>query len=222
MDVRLYRLIVIPIALVALCALTLILGSPTPGYAGGPEATPTCDECAGGGEFDEDVTNTSSIVGYVYDYSTGPPIPIKGMGVSLTGCSWSAEWGTDDNGHFYFNDLGAGVAHVNLQLPPNGHAINPNVMVETSGMTDTYTVYLGFYVGDKPPVDSYTTPDGKSLTGVSAETVTVPPDTTPDGTIMPDVGGAPDSLLILGLSAGLLTLLPLAGWSELARKRAHS
>ncbi len=221
MDVRLRRLLVIPVVLVALCGLALTLGLTTPSYAGGPEATPTC-ECTGGGTLDEDVTNTSSIVGYVYDYTLGPPVSPKGMGVTVTGCSWSATWGTDDNGYFYFNNLGAGVARVNLQLPPNGHAINPNVAVNTSGLTQTYTVYLGFYLGDKPPLGDLKTPDGKPLTGIYAETVTLPPDSTPDGTIMPDVGGTfPDSYLVIGLSAMLLLLLQVAGLAGLVRQRAN-
>lgn len=222
MDVRLRRLLVILLALAALGGLALPLAwTAPPSYAGGPEATPTC-ECTGGGDFDEEVTNTSSIVGYVYNYSTGPPVPNKGMGVTLTGCSWNAVWGTDDHGYFYFHNLGAGTAHVNLQLPPNGHAINPDVIVETSGLTETYTVHLGFYVGDKPPADSFTTPDGEPLTGVSAETVTLPPDTTSDGALLSDVGGTlPDSYLVIGLSAALLMSLPVAGLAELTRQRTY-
>jgi hypothetical protein len=221
MDTQLRHLLVIPIALVALCGLTLAFGAATPGYAGGPQATPTC-ECTGGGELDEDVTDTSSVVGYVYDFSTGPPVPVKGMGVTLSGCSWNTAWGTDDNGYFFFNNLGAGLAHVNLELPPDGHAINPNVVVNTSGLTDTYTVYLGFYLGDKPPVDSYTTPDGKPLTAVSAQTVTWEPTTTPDGALISDVGGTlPDSYLVIAMSAVLLVLLPMAGFKELVRQHTY-
>jgi hypothetical protein len=222
MDVKLRRLMVISISLVALCGLALLAGSITPGYAGGPDATPTCLPCTGGGGgTPTPVPNTSSVVGYVYDYSTGPPVPVKDMGVTLTGCSWEAVWGTDDNGYFYFNNLGQGSALVNLQLPPNGHAVNPNVLVNTSGMTQTYTVYLGFYMGDHPPLGELKTPDGRSLTGINEQTVTLPPTTTPGGAIMPDVGGTlPDSYLIIGFSALLLLVLPAAGLAELARRRA--
>jgi hypothetical protein len=221
MDVKLRRLLVISVPLAALCVLALLAGWNTPSYAGGPDATPTCP-CTGGGGTPTPVPNTSSIVGYVYDYTTGPPVPTKGMGVTLTGCSWEAVWGTDDNGYFYFNNLGQGSAYVNLQLPPNGHAVNPNVLVSTSGMTQTYTVYLGYYVGDQAPLGELKTPDGKSLTGINEQTVTLPPTTTPDGTVMPDVGGTfPDSYLIIGLSAILLLFLPVAGLAELARQRVH-
>jgi hypothetical protein len=141
------------------------------------------------------------------------------LGVTLTGCSWNAAWGTDDNGYFFFNNLGQGAAFVNLQLPPNGHAINPNVLVNTSGMTQTYTVYLGFYRGDQPPLGELKTPDGKSLTGINEQMVTLPPASS-DGTAMPDVGGTfPDSYLIIGLSGILLLLLPVAGLVEVARQR---
>jgi hypothetical protein len=221
MDTKLRRLVVISLALVALCGLAVLLGSTGPSYAGGPDATPTCPSCTGGTN-PTPVPNTSSIVGYVYDYSTGPPVPIKGMGVTLSGCSWEAVWGTDDNGYFFFNNLGEGPAYVNLQLPPNGHAINPNVLVNTSGMTETYTVYLGFYVGDQPPLGELKTPDGRSLTGINEQVVTLPPTTTPDGSIMPDVGGTlPDSYLIIGLSAVLLVLLPIAGLAGLKGKRVR-
>ncbi len=216
MDVKLRRLVVISVALVSLCGLAALAGLNTPSYAGGPDATPTCPSCTGGGGTPTPVANTSSIVGYVYDYSTGPAVPVKDLGVTLTGCSWDAVWGTDDNGYFYFNNLGQGAAYVNLQLPPNAHAINPNVLVNTSGMTQTYTVYLGFYVGDQPPLGELTTPDGKSLTGINEQTVTLPPTTTPNGTMMPDVGGTfPDSYLFIGLTAVLLLFLPAAGLAEL-------
>jgi hypothetical protein len=222
MDVKLSRLLVISVSLAALCGLALLAGSITPSYAGGPDATPTCPSCSGGGGTPTPVANTSSIVGYVYDFSIGPPVPVKDLGVTLTGCSWEAVWGTDDNGYFYFNNLGQGSAYVNLQLPPNGHAVNPNVLVNTSGMTQTYTVYLGFYVGDQPPLGELKTPDGRSLTGINEQTVTLPPTTTPDGAIMPDVGGTfPDSYLIIGLSAVLLLFLPVAGLAGLARQRVH-
>jgi hypothetical protein len=80
MEIKVWRLMVIPIAIVALCGLTMALSWTAPGYAGGPEATPTCPSCTGGTN-PTPVPNTSSIVGYVYDYSTGPPVPVKDMGV---------------------------------------------------------------------------------------------------------------------------------------------
>lgn len=208
MNAKLFRLLVISVALVALGGLAVLFGSTPPSYAGGPEATPTCD-CTGG-VSPTPVPNTSSIVGFVYDYSTGPPIPTKGMGVVLDGCSWTAAWGTDDNGYFYFDNLGAGGAHVNLQLPPDGHALNPNVLVETSGLTETYTVYLGFYRGDTKPSGELKTPDGKLLSGSKA-----PGTTSPDGAALPGVGGTfPDSYLVIALSAMLLLLLPVAGMTN--------
>lgn len=206
MDRRLRRLLVVSVALVALWGVMLLFGWAIPGYAGGPEATPTCDECKGG-MSPTPVPNTSSIVGFVYDYSAGSPAPAEGMGVTLSGCSWDAVWGTDDNGYFYFDNLGQGIAYVNLQLPPDSHAINPNIIVETSGVTQTYTVYLGFYRGGTPPSsDQLTTPEGEPLT---------------PGALIPGVGGTlPDSYLVIGLSATLLLSLPVAGVARLARRRA--
>lgn len=219
MNSALRRLVVLSLAMIVLCGLGSLLGTATPGQAGGPEATPTCD-CSGGGSATP-VPNTSSIVGYAYDFSTGPAVPRKDINVTLTGCSWSAIWGTDDNGYFYFHNLGAGKAHVAVQLPPGGHAVNPNVIVETSGLTQTYTVYLGYYTGD-PPLGELKTPDGKSLTGINEVFVTLPPETTPDGSTLPDVGGTfPDSYLVIGMSALLLISLPFAGLAQVGRFGKH-
>ena len=134
MDAKLLRLMLIPVFLVTLCLLALPLWA-TPSQAGGPDPTP-CASCSGGMN-PTPVPNLSRIDGYVYDYTSGAAVPIKDMGVTLTGCSWEAVWGTDDHGFFYFHNLGEGTAYVNLRLPPNGHPINPNVVVNTTGMTDT-------------------------------------------------------------------------------------
>jgi len=220
MNMRLRRLLMVSVALAALCGLALLSGWATPGYAGGPEATPTCDECTGGMQ-PTPVPNTSSIVGFVYDYSTGPPVPTRGVGVTLTGCSWSAVWSTDDSGYFYFNNLGQGVAHVTLQLPPDGHAINPDVVVNTSGLTETTTVYIGFYRGNTPPAGPFQTPDGQALTGINGGSPPPLPGTTSDGAPLPGVGGPwPDSYRAMGLSAALLLLLTGTGVAKLARRRA--
>ncbi len=220
MDVRLRHLLVISVALAALCVLVLALGSTTTSYAGGPDATPT--PCCTGGTSATPVPNKSSIVGFVYDYTTGPPVPVKGMGVTITGCSWSADWGTDDHGYFYFNNLGEGAAYVNLQLPPNGQAINPNVLVQTSGLTKTYTVHMGFFVGDAAPTGPFTAPDGTPLTGSGGAPIVAPPEASPDEAPLPDVGGTlPDSFLVIGLSVALLLLLPVAGLARLTEQGAR-
>jgi hypothetical protein len=217
MDLKLYRALVVGAGLALLCGLALLFGSPAPSYAGGPDATPAC-ECTGGGS-PTPVPETSSVVGYVYDYTMGVPVPHRDIGVELRGCSWSATWGTDDNGYFYFRNLGAGVAHVNLQLPPGWHPLNPNVVVQTSGLTETYTVYMGYYTGDVVPGGPFTTPDGQSLTELNGGDFT-PPGSSPQGAPLPDVGGSlPDSYLVIGLSAMLLAGLPLAGFTQAARVR---
>jgi hypothetical protein len=213
------RLLAIFVALMVLGGLTFLVGGTEPTYAGGPEATPTC-ECIGG-EAEVDATpvpNKSSIVGYAYDYSTGPPIGRKGLEVKLTGCSWSATWGTDDNGYFYFDNLGFGVAHVDVQLPPGAHAVNPNVVVQTSGVTETYTVYLGYYFGDTPPKGPFTTPNGLTLSGGAAAGTPMPGGSTSAGAPLPNVGGTlPDSYLVIGLSALLLMGLPVAGMARMGK-----
>jgi len=219
MDTKLRcHLLAISMVLAALCGLAL-WGWSAPSYAGGPEATPHCDNCTGG-MSETPVPDESVIDGFVYDFTTGIPKGIKGIGVTLTGCSWTAQWSTDDNGHFFFNNLGQGTAHVKMQLPPDGHAINPDVVVETSGEDDTYTVFLGFYRGNIVPAASFRTPDDQMLTGVVA---TPEPGATPsDGAEIPGVGGDfPDPYHESWLSAALLLLLPAAGLMAVARRRAQ-
>jgi hypothetical protein len=217
-DMKSSHLLVSLLGVAFLCGLALSLGGTAPSYAGGPDVTPTCLVCTGGMN-PTPVPDKSSIVGYVYDYSSGSPAPRKDVIVKLDGCSWSAQWGTDDFGYFYFNNLGQGAAEVNLQLPPSAHVLNPNVIVQTSGLTETYTVYLGYYVGNTAPTGPLTTPDGKSLTGLNGGTIPLPPPgPTPGAAPLPDVGGTlPDSYLVIGLSAALLVLLPVAGLAKLAR-----
>jgi hypothetical protein len=211
-------LLAISLVLAALCGLAL-WGWTTPSYAGGPEATPQCVTCTGG-MSETPVPDESTIEGYVYDFTTGIPKGIKGIGVTLDGCSWTAQWSTDDNGHFFFNNLGQGAAKVTLQLPSDGHAINPNVIVETSGEDDTYTVYLGFYRGNVVPAATFRTPDDQMLTGVVA--TPVPGATPSDGASIPGVGGDfPDPYHESWLSAALLLLLPAAGLMAVARRRAQ-
>jgi hypothetical protein len=211
-------LLAISLVLAALCGLAL-WGWTTPSYAGGPEATPQCVTCTGG-MSETPVPDESTIEGYVYDFTTGIPKGIKDIGVTLDGCSWTAQWSTDDNGHFFFNNLGQGAAKVTLQLPSDGHAINPNVIVETSGEDDTYTVYLGFYRGNVVPAATFRTPDDQMLTGVVA--TPVPGATPSDGASIPGVGGDfPDPYHESWLSAALLLLLPAAGLMAVARRRAQ-
>jgi hypothetical protein len=217
------RLLAIFSVVMMLGGLAFLVGGTAPSYAGGPEATPTCECIGGGGEADAEATpvpNKSSIVGYAYDYSTGPAVGRKGLGIKLTGCSWSATWSTDDNGYFYFDNLGFGLAHVDVQLPPGARAVNPNVVVQTSGVTETYTVYLGYYFGDMPPKGPFTTPNGQALTSGAAAGTPMPGGSTPDGAPLPSVGGTlPDSYLVIGLSALLLMGLPVAGMVQMGKSR---
>jgi hypothetical protein len=219
MDAKLrQQLLAILMVLAALCGLAL-WGWTAPSYAGGPEATPQCVNCTGG-MSETPVPDESTVEGYVYDFTTGIPKGVKGIGITLKGCSWSAQWSTDDNGHFFFNNLGQGAAHVTMQLPPDGHAVNPDVIVETSGEDDTYTVFLGFYRGNIVPAASFRTPEDQMLTGVVE---TPEPGATPsDGASIPGVGGDfPDTYHESWLSAVLLLLLPAAGLMAIARRRAQ-
>ena len=219
MDAKLrQQLLAISMVLAALCGLAL-WGWTAPSYAGGPEATPTCVNCTGG-MSETPVPDESTIEGFVYDFTTGIPKGIKGIGITLTGCSWTAQWSTDDNGHFFFNNLGQGPAKVTMQLPPDGHAINQNVIVETSGEDDTTTVFLGFYRGNIVPAATFRTPDDQMLTGVVE---TPEPGATPsDGVAIPGVGGDfPAPYHESWLSAALLLLLPAAGLMAVARRRAQ-
>jgi hypothetical protein len=118
------------------------------------------------------ITDTR-IEGFVYDFRPTDPqnpestewfgYPTK-VNVIAKGITFEIFWGTDDNGAYYFNNLGAGPILLNVQLPPNAHMVNPNIFIDSTGLEETHKATLGFYRGDyRPQIGQLVTPDGVPL-----------------------------------------------------------
>ncbi len=124
------------------------------------------------------------VEGFVYEFLPRDPanpaksewfgVPTRFVGVEAKGITFKIHWASDENGYYYFRNLGAGPIILNLHLPPNAHAINPDVIVFSTGLGPTsnieyrepaLTAHLGFYRGDVGPPDplALTTPDGSLL-----------------------------------------------------------
>lgn len=175
------------------------------------------------------------IEGYVYEFHPDPSAtggwrgaPSRDVPVIASGPGFEIFWGSEDDGFFYFDNLGAGPVTLNLRLPPDAHPINPNVTVVTDGFAEiTSGVYLGFYRGDMPPPDTAAilAPNGAPLPPANFTF-----DITEEGgdvsltnlTGMPSVGGVlspRQSLYITALAIVLLIVLPVAGVLKLRRTR---
>jgi hypothetical protein len=211
------------------------------------------DQCDGEGGTLEPITDTR-IEGKVYEFHpdiNNPgewfPVPSQDVPVIAKGITFEVFWGTDEDGYYYFpNGMGAGPIIVTLRLPPDAHAINPNVVVNSTGLEETWTVFLGFYRGDMEPPDvtQLRTPEGNFLPFTTLSDLEIlskcgymdlptvakevlpelpPPGAPDDGTIeMPNVGGIliqdrPGA--ITALAVALAILLPTAGILKLSQKR---
>ncbi|MCB0153658.1 MAG: hypothetical protein KDF65_02595 [Anaerolineae bacterium] len=187
------------------------------------------------------ITDTR-IEGFVYEFVPSNPgnpetgewfaIPHKDIVVEAKGITFNIIWGTDDNGFYYFNNLGAGPILLNLRLPPGAKMINPNVYLDSNGLEETLRATLGFYRGNyKPEPGQISTPDGVPLPLVglgdieelsqcgyndlpSVASSIDPPLAVGDTPAIPDVGGVlpPDSpLTTIVLAVLMLVALPVAG-----------
>ena len=118
------------------------------------------------------ITDTR-IEGFVYEFEPTDPTNIEAtewfgrpakVGVVAKGITFEIVWGTDDNGAYYFDNLGAGPILLNIQLPPNAHAVNPNIFLDSNGTDEVHKATLGFYRGDyRPELGQLATPDGVPL-----------------------------------------------------------
>jgi hypothetical protein len=92
-------------------------------------------------------------------------VPSRDVMVRARGITFEIFWGSGEEGYYYFPNLGAGPIVLDLQLPRDAHAINPDVVIFSSGLEETWTVFMGFYRGDVPPPDpmQLKTPDGNFL-----------------------------------------------------------
>jgi hypothetical protein len=133
------------------------------------------------------VTNTR-IEGKVFEFHPRDPnnpsqsewfaVPSKNVMIQAKGIDFEIYWGSGEEGGYLFQNLGAGPIILNLQLPPDAHPINPDVVIFSTGgsvesgeggklvdVHETWTVFLGFYRGDVPPPDpvNLKTPNGNFL-----------------------------------------------------------
>ncbi len=124
------------------------------------------------------ITDTK-IEGYVYEFHPVDPanpatsewfaVPSRSVMVRARGITFEIFWGSGEEGYYYFPNLGAGPITIDLQLPKDAHPINKDVVIFSSGLEETWTVFMGFYRGDVPPPDpsKLRTPDGNHLPFVS-------------------------------------------------------
>ncbi len=211
------------------------------------------DECEDESEFARIVPiRDTRIEGFVYEFHPRNPedpensdwfaVPSKNVPVLAKGITFEIFWNSDDNGSFYFDNLGAGPILLNLQLPPDAHMINPNIYLDSTGLEETQRTDLGFYRGDVGPPDPeiLVTSDGRplpflgfgdienlSMCGYSdlpavAASLSPPETDSPDEPGMPNVGGVRSqetAVSIIALSLLLVILLPTAGFVTLRRTR---
>lgn len=172
----------------------------------------------------------TKIEGYVYEFIPGGEdgewiaIPAAGIPVVAEGISFEIYWVSESNGYFYYykTRFGSGPILLNLQLPPNATAINPNILIESTGQEDTWTIYLGFYRGDTPPpdIEDLRTPDGEPLPMSDSKFYNF---TGIDGrSALPAVGGIKEereSTPVAALAAIVAIILPVIGIITIRRSR---
>ncbi len=202
------------------------------------------DQCEDEGGKLEPIADTR-IEGYVYEFhpDVNNPgewfgVPSQDVPVIAKGIDFEVFWGSAEDGFYYFpNGMGAGPIILTLRLPPDAPAINPNVVINSTGLEETWTVFLGFYRGgaEPPDVTQLRTPDGNflpfttltdleilskcgymDLPNVAKEVLPeLPPPSTPGGDSieMPDVGGilVPNQPFVVIAAAMILAVvLPTA------------
>lgn len=172
----------------------------------------------------------TEIVGYVYEFIPGGEdgewiaIPVGGIPVAAEGISFEIFWVSEKDGYFYFykTRFGAGPILLNLQLPPGATAINPNILIESTGLEQTWTIYLGFYRGDTPPpdIEDLRTPDGFPLPMSDSKFYDF---TGLDGrSALPAVGGIKEedkSMPVAALAAIIAIVLPVIGIITIRRNK---
>lgn len=178
------------------------------------------------------------IEGIVFEFHVDPAGPGGWRGVRsrdvpvvVSGPGFEVVLGSDKDGTFFLNNLGAGPVTFNLRLPGDAHPINPNLTVVTNGFsTITSGVYLAFYRGDMPPPDpaGIQAPDGLPIPPANFtfdQEMTSGTNTLTDLTSMPSVGGVlppTNSIYVIVLALVVLVVLPLAGVVKLRRSRPEN
>lgn len=199
-----------------------------------------CDDAAGNGNdnFNVELIRRSRLEGYVVEFHADPGAPSGWRGVFsrdvpvfITGPGFEVFKGSDKDGSYYFDNLGAGPVTFNLRLPADAHAINPNVTVVMDGLPNTTGgIYLGFYRGEvaPPDIENLTGPDGVPLPPANFTfNEFIASDEDPfSGEVsgMPSVGGVlpkQTSIFSVVLAVILLIALPLAGAVRIRRSRSE-
>lgn len=177
------------------------------------------------------------IEGIVYEFHPDPSapggwrgVPSRDVPVVASGPGFEIFWGSEKDGFFYFDNLGAGPVTFNLRLPPDAHPINPNITVITDGFADISSgVYLGFYRGDMPPPDitAIVTPLGIPLppANFTFENEEGGDFSLSDLTGMPSVGGVlpqRPSIYTIALALIIVIILPVAGFLKVRRTRPEN
>lgn len=112
-----------------------------------PEGGDDDDDNGGGPQPGPQPSDLSAIHGLVLNWGNRnePDAPL-----TLRGGGWSKNTQTDDNGYYLFDNLGAGVAILNVQPPPGLKSATPDVGLYLDGHRD-YEVNLVCYGGEQPP-----------------------------------------------------------------------
>jgi hypothetical protein len=191
------------------------------------------------GEFKVELIRRSRLEGYVVEFHADPGAPggwrgvfSRDVPVFITGPGFEVFKGSDKDGSFYFDNLGAGPITFNLRLPGDAHQINPNITVVTDGLPNTTSgIYLGFYRGEVAPPDleSLSAPDGVPLPLANyTYDEYLASDNDPfsgEVTGMPSVGGVlpqQPSTYAIALAVIVLIALPVAGVLKLRRTRLEN
>jgi hypothetical protein len=181
------------------------------------------------------------IEGFVFEYHPDPNAPggwqavaSRDVLVVASGPGFEIFWGSEKDGFYYFDYLGAGPVTLNLRLPPDAHPLNPNITVVTTGFSQKWIIPLGFYRGDTPPddVEALRLPAGVTSLSllIPGDTIYEDPFLLVDNTTgriveggMPNVGGilpSDQSVSTIVLAVVVLMVLPTAGILKLRQRRS--
>lgn len=191
------------------------------------------------GDFKVELIRRSRLEGYVVEFHADPGAPggwrgvfSRDVPVFITGPGFEVFKGSDKDGSFYFDNLGAGPITFNLRLPGDAHQINPNITIVANGLPiTTRGIYLGFYRGEVAPPDleSLSAPDGAPLPLANYTfDEYIASDSDPfsgEVTGMPSVGGVlrqQPSAYAVALAVIVLIALPVAGVLKVRRTRPEN
>lgn len=184
--------------------------------------------------FEVEFVRQTRIEGYVFEFHPDPNGPggwtavrSRDVPVVASGPGFEIVWGSEPDGYYYFDHLGAGPITLNLRLPLDAHPINPNIVVMSTSLKQVWTVELGFYRGPISPgnLDALRLPADYPIgTLIPADTILELDEETGLVSEMPNVGGVlfqDQPISVLALAVVILVILPTAGILKLRRKRSE-